>query len=272
MARITPPTNTKTYGIPSWMKPDLVIAAGKGVLDKVRSITKVASVEKIASVYSCTNCSKTFNASNKHFQDQKSAGVEELTCPNCNNTTLQATSFVAPINKIDTLQTLSEEKRSDLQSTAGTTNSFVDRHFVFKAVDALSQFASRQGMWGAVAKYIKSEHKSLAGADIPTLNDIECKIEWMYGKRQKAYVTASISIDHGGQFIFPKVFKTAAGVELPFEEVYIRKMEKETSMREPSMIRRKSDQPTFRKVDPSNFKAASVQSDNVTKVKDFPKE
>lgn len=253
MARITPPTNSKNHGLPSWMNGESIINAGKGVLDRVRGLTKTASQEKIASVYACPNCLKKFGASHKHFVNQKTAGTE-LTCPNCNHTGVTAVEFVVATNKVSNLQSISAEKRTDLEKEA-TIDAFLDRHFVAKATQALSDFASHQGMYGAVAKYQKAEHSKIAGADISTLNNMEFKIEWVYGRRQKAFVTASVKVDPAGKFIMPKIFKDASGKEYAFEVDSIRSMEKETSMREPVMIRRKSDIPVFKKTDPSNFKA-----------------
>jgi DNA-directed RNA polymerase subunit RPC12/RpoP len=291
MTRIVPPSSENyKRKLPNWMNPKAVIEASKSFIGKVASMTKEASKpEEIIASYICPNCNKSFQSSHTDFIKQATIASKNKvefkpTCPNCGKEVI-ADKKIPIMNRVSNLQTLTNEKRVDLRdshnhsigvslgkigsfnkiaalekeaSGKGTYNTYVDRHIMYRAVDELGKYARKSGMTNARARYLRSEHVKEAGADIQTLNNIECVLEWVFGRNQKGYATSTISIDSGGKFVFPTIFKVASGKEFPFTERSIRSIEREPVMFNSYPSRKKSDVPTFKKVDPSNFRAASL--------------
>jgi hypothetical protein len=269
MTLIMPPRQNQSKGeMPGWLDVSQISAASvKEVQERKNNMQKTASkVNTVVTHYGCS-CGKRFSKDNPAFTQQitlaKNAGASsvDLTCPGCG-------SLVFPL---DTLQQTSTNKDSrfsaeyadgntDLTKKA-TYNTFVDRHVMFRAVEELQTYAMRNGMPMARARYIKSEHVKEAGFQYPILNNIEAEIEMRYGKNQKGYVTAVVSIDAAGTFKMPKVFKTADQKEHPFEKEYIVALMKDVSPKLMPPQRRKTDVPIFRQPDPSRFR--TVASKNV---------
>ena len=239
--------------IPNWMNPKLVIQAGK----KALGMKKEASIESnpIVVSYLCMNCNKTFQASNPEFIKQatlarKAKTVVELSCPICSNK-VTANKTIEGIKPVSNLQSIQTEKRLDLtkEASMGDHNSQVEQHFTYKAIQALSDYAADQGMFAPTVRYLRGERSTRPEMKFATLNDIECSIEWLFGRRQKMYCTASVKMDSQGKYEFPKTFKVASGKEYPFEEKYIRSIEYESSFPQQTVTRKKTDIPVYRKPD-----------------------
>ena len=273
MAQVIPQYEVKTRKTtPSWIDTKSIIEAGKG--GKRDLIVKQASKKELIVVsYFCTPCNKVFQSSHQDFIKQATlaskAGKEfSPVCPKCGSEVLPYRE-TSRITQVSNLQSISQEKRVDLlDKTAGakgTYNTFVDRRLVYGAIEKLSRYASKLGMTGCTVRYLKSEHVKEAGNDLSTLNNLECSLEWMYGRRQKGRATAVVRVDTAGNFEFPKVFKVSSGMEYPFEEKFVRQLEREPSLFQSLPQRKKSDIPTFRKPDPTRFRVASK------KIKDFKK-
>jgi hypothetical protein len=174
-------------------------------------------------------------------------------CPNCGNE-LKVYKETGLKQNVSNLQSINESKVVDVLRKEGTYNTFVDRRIVYETIEKLARYASKLGMTGCVARYIKSEHAKGSSNKLSTFDEIECSLEWMYGRKQKGRATASVKIDPAGKFEFPRVFKVASGMEYPFEEKYIRMLEKDAHMFQSLPKRKKSDIPIYRKADPSRFR------------------
>ena len=218
---------------------------------------KEASIESnpIVVSYLCMDCNKTFQASNPEFIKQatlarKAKKEVELLCPICSNKVI-ANKTIEGLKPVSNLQSIQTEKRLDLtkEASMGEHNSQVEQHFTYKAIQALSDYAADQGMFAPTVRYLRGERSTRPGMKFATLNNIECTIEWLFGRRQKMYCTASVSIDSQGKYNFPKTFKVASGKEYPFEEKYIRSIEHEAKFPEQEIHRKKSDVPVYRRPD-----------------------
>jgi len=265
MNRIIPQVNQSKKVLPPWMDPKELVSVSKKELDdrgKGMAIKKIASNDIITYSFACGNCKKTFYKDSNELQSQenlqKRAGVKEIkyNCPICSSdlTPYNSTLKLSAVSNAYANQT---EVRKDLVKEASTYNTYVDRHLVFKSLNALQDFASKQGMWGARARYLTGDHIKEAGQEFPLLNNFNCELEWKYGRQQTARVTASIGIDQAGRFKMPRVFKTIDGKEWPFEKESVLKVEKEIPLYQPELPRKKTDLPTYKKPDISNFNVTS---------------
>lgn len=273
MARVIPHYKVDTRkSIPAWMNVGEVVKRGNE--NKLPPIKKQSSKGNIVVSYFCAPCNKVFLSSNQDIMKQSTLSHKqnkkfEPHCPKCGNL-IQPNKVVEKVSKVSNLQSISQEKRVDLlDKTAGakgTYNTFVDRRLIYGILEKLSRYASKLGMTGCVPRYLKSEHIKEAGNDLSTLNNVECSLEWMYGRKQKGRATAVVKVDRAGNLELPKVFKVSSGMEYPFEERYVRQLEREPSLFQSLPQRKKSDIPVYRKPDPTRFRVASK------KVKDFNKE
>ncbi len=283
MTRIVPPANYNLKpDYPKWLNPNTVAEAGEKDREEVNKLTKKASApDKVVVSYMCNNCSKIIQAGNSDLLKQATlaskANKEFIpTCPDCGNE-VKPYQVIEKGTVISNIHSMNEAKRVDLQeglqkeaSSRGTYNTFIDQRIVYRAIEELNKYASKNGMTGCRARYLRSEHKKEAGSNTSTLNNIECNLEWLYGRNQKGNATATIGVDVAGNFIFPKVFKVASGMEYPFKEEYIRQLEKEPSLFQSFPSPRKSDVPTIRKSDPSRFRAYAGK-EKVVKVGEYKK-
>jgi len=239
------------------------VLANKNTMAKTAS----ASVDKIVHSYGC-RCGKKWSADNAAFASQvnlaKRAGEKsvDLACPSCGED-------VFPLNSIQRASSKDESrsaaifaaKNTNLQTTSSTYNTFIDRHVVFKATQALQNYASKMGMHMPRAKYIQGVHTKEAGFDTPIITSFSAEIEWQYGRNQKMRVMANVGIDAAGKIKMPKVFKTADHQEHPFDKDYVIAMQKEVSPKMMGDTRRKTDLPQYRKTDPSRFRAVAAFGD-----------
>jgi len=269
MARIIPNYDVNTRKTtPNWINPKEIITAGKGDLKKIKGLTKTASQPtKIIVSYLCTPCNKVFQSSHMDFIKQATIARKhnepfEPICPKCGNKVIPYKDTVLK-ETTSNLQSLNQEKNVNLldkeASAKGMYNTFVDRRVVYAASEKLGKFARKNGMTACTARYLKSEYTKEAGNDVSTFNKIDCSLEWLYGKNQKGRAMATVKIDPAGKFEFPKVFKVASGMEYPFEEKYVRKLEKEPAMFQSMPTRKKSDIPVYRKHDPTRFRVAGMK-------------
>lgn len=261
MSLIIPQFNTNIRKkIPKWLKDQKsIINAAKQFNNVVKSITKQASVPyKITVSHICSNCNKVW-LSDKLV---KKANTDAYICPNCG---CKLIPYKETVKKsfVNNIHSINEEKRVDLldktASANGTYNTFIDRRIVYEGAMKLARYASKQGMTGCIANYLRSEHVKEAGNDISTFNKIDYALEWVYGRKQKGRAIASIKIDPAGNFEFPKVFKVASGMEYPFNEKNIRSLEKEPSLFNKLPNIRKTDTYIYRKPDPSRFRVAGLK-------------
>lgn len=269
MTRVVPQKESRIFNkMPNWLDPKAIAKAGTDFAKKVAGIKKEASKEKqIIASYVCTKCKKIHYAKSDELQKQaalatKANKVFEPVCPKCGSD-LKPYKTIVEKAHVSNLQSLHDSVEVDIQkeaSSKGMYNTYLDRRIVYEAIQKLSNYASTKGMTAPIVSYIRSEHRKEAGTDTPILNDIECKIEWMFGRKQKGWCTATLSIDPAGNFEFPKVFKVQSGMEYPFEEKYIRQLESEPRLISEMPSRKKTDTITFRPHDPSRFRTAGLDS------------
>lgn len=267
MSRIVPQATKANNNLPSWMDPQELIKASGAELQERNNVGishQASSEQPLMQVvsFACAQCNKVISADAKEILAQqnlqKRAGKQDdqmsFACPTCQNelTVYKTAPVTAAVSNTYASQT---EKQTDLSKEASTYNTYVDRHLVFRAVNALQDFAHKQGMWGAEARYLSAEHQKEAGQDFPILNNINCELHWRYGANQMAKAYASISIDQAGKFKFPRIFKDASHTEYPFEKEYIQKLEKECSFERPELPLRKTDTPVYKRPDISNFRS-----------------
>jgi RNase P subunit RPR2 len=277
MTRITPPNDNKVNTHkPKWLDIKAVTEASKKASDKVKGMAKEASKKDIkVSSYVCDNCNKTFMAGNKDFIRQetlaKNAGKTcELKCPDC-GASLKINTSIEFMKHHSNKQSEYTSVPVNLHKEAashGTYNTFIDRTIAYQAIQKLAEYAQDKGMTMATAGYLSGFHKKEAGSDTSMINDIECKLEWQYGRRQRGFATAKMNIDVAGKFEMPKVFKVASGMEYPFEDKYIKNLEREPALFSQMPVRKKTDTPTFRPKDPARFRVASKEN---IKVGDYKK-
>lgn len=141
------------------------------------------------------------------------------------------------------------------------TNTFMDRHIQYKALEEMQRYAGTKGMSVPRARYLRSSYgtKQL-GSNLITINNIQTELEWYYGKNQKGRAFATISIDPAGKFILPLTFKVASGEDFEFNEENVRMLEKDARFADMMISDRKpkkTDVPTFRRPDPSRFMATA---------------
>ena len=258
MTRIIPQYEINTRkSLPNWINKEEIVKAGNNTKLPLK---KQASKEesKIVVSYFCTPCKKVIAVEDKSIIQQKTLAKKSNKefkpyCPNCGNE-LKIYKETGLKQNVSNLQSINESKVVDVLRKEGTYNTFVDRRIVYETIEKLARYASKLGMTGCVARYIKSEHAKGSSNKLSTFDEIECSLEWMYGRKQKGRATASVKIDPAGKFEFPRVFKVASGMEYPFEEKYIRMLEKDAHMFQSLPKRKKSDIPVYRKADPTRFR------------------
>jgi len=275
MSRVVPEfLNRKTNVGPEWLDTKSLERASREERQEDKEmLSKVSSqTETVILKYACPVCSEIYGAGDplvtKQISLQKREGkiADQLVviCPSC--ASLQKTSQLVPSETAVKSADESDPRSGDLHMSekklgTGTYNTYVDRFMVGKAVNELAKFAKKNGMTLAQAHYLKSHHASQTGQEFPTLNDIECVLEWSYGRMQKARVAAMISIDTAGNYKFPKIFKDAQGKEYPFEKEVVKAFEHTLDAVPSERKMKKSDQLNFRKPDPSRFNVVSSLSD-----------
>jgi hypothetical protein len=275
MTRIVPPiTNSAkaNHGVPEWLNTAEIIKAAYHETQKSHNLASKlssTSLNKNIVSYACGACSKVFTVDNTNLKAQANLAINsgktvEYTCPKCGNFLHPYGTITAGINLDPNVVYANQtEKKVNLQSTSSETyNTFADMHFVLKAVQELSSFASKNGMLMARARYLKGKHIKQAGQAYPVLNDLECELTWVYGRNQKARVTASIGYDIAGKFIYPKVFATPDGQQHPFEKEAIAELERVPHFTQVMRAPKKTDIPSFRRPDITRFRAFAAMEED----------
>ena len=267
------PSDKSKKGAPSWLNVDEVNKAVQKEKDALnQNIKKTASVintpKEIILSYSCPRCMHTHYANSSTLIAQANLMKAKLQkegqyrCPDCK----------APLEIYETTASLTKtvngkyaeliEKRVDLQKEAGY-NTIVDRILMNKALDAVTKYASKNGMTLPIARYKNANRIKEASHDLERFDRVDVELEWRYGRNQVARVEASINIDSAGVMEMPRMFKVAGGSEFPFERKYVEAVEKE--LRERDIVRKpkNSDFTNVRKPDPTRFRStnASLQKE-----------
>jgi len=268
MSRVIPPNkNNSSSELPSWMDAKAIVQAGAGQVQKHNEIQKTASTDTttVVATYSCPACKKTYRVDNAAIKTQASANIIagrtsfDPVCPNCTSVLVadKILKKAAEVNEIRTVDGI-EVKKDLTRRGSGTYNTFVDRHVAYKAMNELRNFCVKSGMIAPEVRYVKSDHTTIAGQDYPTLNDIYCKIDWLYGKNQKARVYASVSVDAAGKVVLPKTFITSDLQEFAFEKESIKELEANAvHIKSFNKDLRPTDIPSFRKPDVTRFHATA---------------
>lgn len=277
--------NKVSQEMPGWLNTSEIAAAGRKELGTLKKFATKADkkIENIVTHYGC-NCGKRYSKDHPAFSSQinlaKVAGKDsvDLTCPACGGKVYALES----INRVRYNNTMGSKyadeyvvigKDQNLSKEAsGTYNTFIDRHVVLRALNALQGYASKNGMCMARARYIKGTHTKEAGFDFPIITKVSAEIAWVYGRKQTRTVTAEIGINAAGDFIYPKVFTTAEHKEYPFVKEAVKQVENTVSPREFVDNRRKTDTPTYRKPDPTRFRMASLNVDEMNPKDDKDKD
>jgi len=137
-------------------------------------------------------------------------------------------------------------------------DSTINRHLQYKALQALADFASECGAYGARAKYLTGKNASMEGKHFQGYREVTAELSWVVGPRLRKNVVASVCIDVGGKFVMPKIFKTADGIEHPFTKESFADILKNMEFERPNrqdVNKKRSDNPVFKKPDPSRFRA-----------------
>lgn len=266
MTRIVPETSQRSSErLPKWLNPAAIIDAAKNTLQKITKTANVAG-NTVVTEYANARTGKRYFASHPDIKKQASetkvdpVSGEELSVY---RTQQVGTNQASP--RFAALEVRSADiQRGDVnkETGSGTYNTFVDRHVVYKVTSALQRFAVQNGMTAPTVTYIRSEHSKMAGQEYPSLNNALCKIEWMYAPRQKVRAFASIGLDEAGNYVFPRVFTTVNGTDIPFEKRSVREFESNFAVhtRNPIQRQKKSDVPTYRRPDITRFRAVSASS------------
>jgi hypothetical protein len=270
MTRIIPTINSNVKKeLPEWVDIKEVIEVSNKEKQIVDKMVKTSSTEVVTTKLFCTDCNKVISLGNQKLQKQKNlaskANKEFIpTCPDCGTELVSYDKVLKVPSKTSTREILQTKNVDLLRKDAnakGTYNTFLDRRVVYNVSEKLADFAKNKGMTQCIARYKRGEYSKEAGNDLSTLNNLEFELEWKYGKGLKARATAIVGITPEGKIIYPKVFKVSSGVEYPFEETYVKKLEKEPYLfeRQPSL--KKSDIGEVRPKDPSRFRVGSLNSE-----------
>jgi ElaB/YqjD/DUF883 family membrane-anchored ribosome-binding protein len=270
MNRIIPHQTTPSEKVPEWLNMSEVVKESAAEVERNRSFQKTASeqtTQLVVAAFACPSCTKTFSAEHEQLQAQANLAEREKkdfvpSCPSCN-------TALVPYSHVPSLKPTASEKEGILTSVRnpdaeGPYNTFVDRHLVYKAVNALERFASKVGMHGNRVRYLRSEHVRSAGQDYPLLNNIECEIQWNSAPKIAHTVQATVVIDAAGLAQMPKTFKVSSGEEMPFEKASVEAVMQPTQFdREPHMVHRRSDSPTYKRPDITNFRSMGSKNEEL---------
>lgn len=253
---------------PNWVDVEgLNKASAEEAKRNEEMLSKIASnKEQVVISWANAGTGKVYSSSNRRLQDQeriaKAAGkTVKLTDPDTGEELVPYKTALLPV-KAETLNHSDADLRPEgiITESSRYTNTYVDRHVQYKALEALQTYAAKMGMPIVRARYLRGEYsqKKVASGDMMTFNDIHTEIEWTYGRNQKGRIFCKASIDPAGKIGMPKVFKTASGDTFEFNEDNIKALEKDSTFREMMTIKpKKTDMPTFRRPDISRFHSVS---------------
>ncbi len=274
MSLIIPQTNKSVKeNIPSWVKTSELITASKEELERNKGFQKTASQQNLPTViaqYVCPNCQRVVHASAPELKTQedlaKRASKEfKPTCEVCKTELVpyrKVGASVVPTQRQGDMT----QKEVDISVKSGTYNTFVDRHLVFKAIDALRNYASQQGMQLAEVRYLKSEHSKQAGQEYPMVNNIECEVRWKTSPKVAHTVTATIVIDQAGMAKMPTMMTLAdRQTVVPFTKESVKEIEEKFAFdHEVERKQKRTDMATYKRPDISRFRAIASQEQTDT--------
>jgi hypothetical protein len=262
------PKSVKSKGneVPTWLNPTEAIAAAQNTLKKIATsgLNKVAASTRIVLSY-LDSKGKEIPSDSPLVKRQLALAAREgkqvqlqdehggLLQP-YRTTLAQPSSPTAKIHSVAQVKQVSERDRQLTPSYA--VDSTINRHLGFKALQALTDFAGKMGMYGARARYLKGDNQETPGKDYQGLRTVTAEISYMVGPKLNNRVVATIGIDSGDRFIFPKIFKDADGKEYPFEKEAVASLLAGKQFAKPERkLHRRTDLPTFKKPDPTRFRA-----------------
>lgn len=265
MQRVIPETKQRSEErVPKWLNIAAVVEAAKSTLQRITKTAAVVAPATVVTEYVNVRTGKRYFASTPVLVKQAGEEKKDPTTGEVLSVyKRQATGLNTPSPRFAKLEERNADlQRGDVNNTTGqgTYNTFVDRHLTFKMVNALQLFASKNGMSMPTVTFLRSEHAKMAGQEYPALNTALCKLEFMYAPRLKARVFASIGIDESGNYVFPRVFTTVDGTNIPFEKRSVTAYMKSFTVhqRQPIMRQKKSDIPTYKRPDITRFRAVSA--------------
>lgn len=278
--RIVPTKVTAKHTRPKWLKAEQLVKDSISELvgnQKMLSGVHRADLDKpkVVTAFACPSCFKIYFASDSNIQAQANLAVRagkaiEPICPSCSTALVERSVIDAKDEEHLRTYTESYGYTRSLAKEGATYNTYVDRHVVYRAAQALRTFALKQGMERANVRYLRGLHTKQAGQDYPMLNSIEFEIDWSWGIQKnhihrKGRVLASVSVDPAGNLKMPRVFKTADQVEYPFDKDVIAELESNVSFQK--IIERKplaTDTPVYRRPDISRFRAVASFNRNLS--------
>jgi len=267
MSRIQLPQSAKEKSTaPNWVNGDeLVQASSEEAKRNQETLSKITSDAQVVVLsFFNPNTNAVFAADDPRLLAQvrlheKKGSVEGVTFMDPDtNEPLVAYKTAKRVQSSDKIRHSGLELKPEKGGTY--TNTTLDRHIAYKALEEMQRFASSKGMSIPRARYIKSAYGSKQkGSNLITINNIMTELEWYYGKNQKGRAFATISVDPAGKFIHPKTFKIASGEDFEFCKESIEMLEKDARFAEMiSEIKpKKTDIPTFKRPDPSRFMATA---------------
>ena len=273
MTRIIPHQTVSKVVIPSWLNAQELVNVSREELERNNQFRKEASSHTpstIVAQYACPTCQKVIGADNAELGVQedlakRASQAFKPTCPVCQSSLIPYKSV--PTSSVGTQrQGDMTQKDTDFAHREGTYNTYVDRHMVYKAVNALQDYASQNGMQLAHVRYLKAEHTKQAGQEYPMLNNIECEIQWKTTPKVSHTVTATIGIDQAGMAKMPTMMTLAdKQTVVPFTKESVQAIgEKYEFDHMPEMKHKRTDMATYKSPDISRFRAMASQTSNDT--------
>ena len=246
--------------VPKWFNAQQVVDAAKETQAKVASqepLQKQAATKFIVVSYMDSR-GHVINAEDKTVVSQLAKGqapVDEWGQPLVPHA--QIPVFAKPetlgISAVASLKEVDVRERQVHPSYMA--DSTINRHIQYKALQKLTDFANDMGLYGARARYLHGKNASMEGKQFVGLREVTAEISWLVGPRLKKNIVATIGVDPGDKGIMPKVFKDASGTEHEFTKEAVAQMLKGMQFEKPSReVRKRSDIPTYRKPDPTNFR------------------
>ena len=264
MSRIQLPKSDqkKTSSAPSWINSkELLQVSGEEAKRNQETLSKIASTaQTIVLSFFNPKTNAVFNADDPRLLAQvrlheKKGSMEGVTFVDPDtNETLVAYKTAKRVQSTDKGKYSNTELKPERGGTY--TNTYVDRHIAYKALEEMQRYAATKGMSIPRARYLRSSYGSKQmGSNLVTINNIQTELEWYYGKNQKGRAFATISIDPAGKFIHPLTFKIASGEDFEFSQENIQMLEKDARFMDmvTNIKQKKSDVPTFKRPDPSRF-------------------
>jgi hypothetical protein len=266
MTRIIPQKNVSKVVVPSWLNAQELINASQDQVERNQAFQKNASSQTTTMVvaqYACPSCRKVIgsDAPELKVQEDLAKRASKTFAPQCST----CQTPLAPYKSVPTSSVQGTQRQGDmtqdLTHKSGTYNTYVDRHMVYRAVNALQNYASQNGMQLAHVRYLKAEHTKQAGQEYPMLNNIECEIQWKTTPKVSHTVTATISIDQAGMAKMPLMMTLSdKQTVVPFTKESVQAIgEKYEFDHMPEMKRKRTDQATYKHPDISRFHALASQ-------------